>query len=124
MSTGSSAGDFPVVPRNYLRPCLLLLLAEGTSHGYELLDQVAQMGLGKVDPGGVYRCLRSMDEDGLVRSTWQPSTAGPARRTYALTDEGRDWLHAVASSLADVQRALEGYHHRYRLLVEQHAQLR
>ena len=65
------------LPRNYLRPCLLLLLAEGTSHGYELLDQVATLGLDRVDPGGLYRCLRAMDKEGLVRSTWAPSTMAP-----------------------------------------------
>ncbi len=57
------------LPRNYLRPCLLLLLAEGTSHGYELLDRATALGLDAVDPGGLYRCLRAMDEEGLVRST-------------------------------------------------------
>lgn len=69
-----------VLPRNYLRPCLLLLIAEGTSHGYELFDRVGALGLDRVDAGGLYRCLRAMDEEGLVRSTWEPSTSGPARR--------------------------------------------
>jgi PadR family transcriptional regulator PadR len=101
------------LPRNYLRPCLLLLLAEGTSHGYELLDQVAGLGLDRVDPGGLYRCLRAMDEEGLVRSSWEPSASGPARRTYALTDEGRDWLHLVAGSLAELRRSLGAYEERY-----------
>ncbi|MBA2773721.1 MAG: helix-turn-helix transcriptional regulator [Nocardioidaceae bacterium] len=114
-----TAGEFPVgMPRNYLRPCLLLLLAEGTSHGYELLEQVAALGLGRADPGRVYRCLRAMDEDGLVRSEWTPSVSGPARRTYALTDEGSDWLDALAGSLAEVSRALSSYHRRYKKLVE------
>lgn len=101
------------LPRNYLRPCLLLLLAEGTSHGYELLEQVAEFGLDRVDAGGLYRCLRAMDEDGLVRSVWEPSTSGPARRTYTLTAEGRDWLHAVAAPLAEVATALARYQRRY-----------
>ncbi|MBA3523215.1 MAG: helix-turn-helix transcriptional regulator [Geodermatophilaceae bacterium] len=101
------------VPRNYLRPCLLLLLAEGTSHGYELLVQIRVLGLDRVDPGGLYRCLRAMDEEGLVRSVWEPSSSGPARRTYQLTDEGRDWLHVVAASLADMARSLETFHDRY-----------
>lgn len=101
------------LPRNYLRPCLLLLVAEGTSHGYELLDGVRALGLGKVDPGGLYRCLRAMDEDGLVRSAWEPSSRGPARRTYTLTREGRDWLHAMAGSLADVHRVLSLFRRRY-----------
>ena len=112
MSAGPE--EVPIgLPRNYLRPCLLLLLAEGTSHGYELLDQIGSLGLDRVDPGGLYRCLRAMDEEGLVRSSWEPSASGPARRTYELTDEGRDWLHAVAGSLAEVSRSLGAYRRRY-----------
>lgn len=106
------------IPRNYLRPCLLLLLGEGTSHGYELLEQVASLGLDRVDPGGLYRCLRAMDEEGLVRSTWEPSTSGPARRTYELTDEGAEWLHVIAGSLADVERSLATYRGRYQGVVQ------
>lgn len=112
------------LPRNYLRPCLLLLLAEGTSHGYELLDQVAALGLDRVDPGGLYRCLRAMDEEGLVRSSWEPSTSGPARRTYELTEEGQEWLHVVAGSVAEVARSLSTYRRRYGRIAEQHEQIR
>lgn len=101
------------LPRNYLRPCLLLLIAEGTSHGYDLLHGVQALGLGKVDPGGLYRCLRAMDEEGLVRSAWEPSSRGPARRSYILTAEGRDWLHAMAGSLAEVHRVLSVFRRRY-----------
>ncbi|MBA3781331.1 MAG: helix-turn-helix transcriptional regulator [Nocardioides sp.] len=107
------------MPRNYLRPSLLLLLGEGTSHGYELLEQLTALGLDRPDPGRVYRCLRSMDEDGLVRSQWTPSATGPARRTYALTEEGRDWLDALSGSLAEVARSLGAYQRRYRRLVAQ-----
>jgi PadR family transcriptional regulator PadR len=115
--TSGGPVESPVgLPRNYLRPCLLLLLAEGASHGYELLDQVAALGVDRVDPGGLYRCLRAMDEEGLVRSEWEPSTSGPARRTYALTEDGRDWLHAVAGSLVEVSRVLGVYRRRYQKL--------
>ncbi len=114
------AVDFPLgMPRNYLRPCLLLLLAEGTSHGYELLDQMAELGMDRSDPGRVYRCLRAMDEEGLVHSAWEPSAVGPARRTYTLTNEGREWLHVLAGAVADVSRALTTYRGRYRMLLEQ-----
>ncbi len=112
------------LPRNYLRPCLLLLLAEGTSHGYELLDQVGELGLDRVDPGGLYRCLRAMDEEGLVRSSWEPSASGPARRTYELTEQGREWLHVLAGPLAEVARALATYRRRYRRVAEQSSRVR
>ena len=119
MTAASFSADEGALPRAYLRPCLLVLLAEGPSHGYELLEQFSALGMGRVDPGQVYRCLRAMDEEGLVHSVWTPSTTGPARRTYSLTDEGRDWLHVLAGSLAEVTRALTAYRGRYEKLVKQ-----
>ncbi|MEP7021483.1 MAG: helix-turn-helix transcriptional regulator [Pseudonocardiales bacterium] len=115
-----SRADDVGFPKNYLRPCLLLLLADGTSHGYDLMAQVASLGLYNADPGGVYRCLRAMDEDGLVRSAWEPSTAGPARRSYSVTPDGLAWLHAVDESVAEVARGLAAYRRRYNKLAARH----
>lgn len=115
--TGASHG-LGGLPRNYLRPCLLLLLAEAPSHGYDLLEQVGQLGMERTDAGGLYRALRAMEQEGLVRSWWEHSESGPARRTYTLTDEGLDWLHAWAGSLREVTRLLSQYLDRYERLVE------
>jgi PadR family transcriptional regulator, regulatory protein PadR len=101
------------LPRNYLRASLLLLIAEQPAHGYDLLEQLAHLGLRSVDPGGLYRVLRSLEQDNLVSSWWQHSTAGPARRTYKLTDDGMDWLHAWAGALRESHRYLSVYLQRY-----------
>jgi PadR family transcriptional regulator, regulatory protein PadR len=101
------------LPRNYLRPALLLLLAEAPAHGYDLLEQVGELGLERADPGGLYRTLRAMEQDGLVASWWEHSQSGPARRTYTLTDEGTDWLHAWAGSLRVAHRVLGDFLGRY-----------
>ena len=95
------------LPRSYLRPCLLLLLAEDSSHGYELLEQVRELGLRIAEPGGMYRALRSMDEDGLVRSWWEPSQSGPARRLYVITDEGRASLSTWIAGIIETRRRLD-----------------
>ncbi len=112
------------LPRNYLRPCLLLLLAEGTGHGYELLEQVRVLGLVKADAAGVYRCLRAMDEEGLVSSQWEPSTSGPARRNYALTDEGNDRLRVVSGELMEAAGALNYFLNRYARAAYAHGRAR
>ncbi|MDQ3538104.1 MAG: helix-turn-helix transcriptional regulator [Actinomycetota bacterium] len=109
-----AVGDQPEgLPRNYAQPCLLLLLAEGPSHGYDLLEQVGRLGLERTDTGGLYRTLRGMERGGLVRSWWETSASGPPRRTYELTDEGQDWLHVWAGALREVYRHLGGYLARY-----------
>lgn len=107
------------LPRNYLRPCLLLLLAEGPSHGYDLLEQVGRLGMEGADAGGLYRTLRAMEQEQLVCSWWEHSDSGPARRTYTLTDEGLDWLHAWAGSLREVRRLLGQFLTRYEHLLEE-----
>jgi DNA-binding PadR family transcriptional regulator len=54
-----------------------------------------------------------MERDGLVSSSWEHSSAGPARRTYALLPEGTDWLHAWAGALRESHRYLSIYLGRY-----------
>ena len=87
------------LPRAYLRSGLLVLLAGGQAHGYDLLEQARGLGISVHDPGSLYRILRSMERDGEVRSWWEPSDAGPSRRTYVLTGAGQVALVEVASSL-------------------------
>lgn len=106
-------------PRNFLRPCLLLLLLEGPAHGYDLLERLKDFGFGKSDPGGVYRTLRSLEHERLVHSTWETSTTGPARRTYTITPEGEDQLAAWATAVNDSRRTLEEFLDRFALATGQ-----
>lgn len=101
------------LPRSFLRPCLLLLIVEGATHGYELLEQVRALGLASTDAAAVYRCLRTMDEEGLLTSQWEPSSTGPARRTYSLTAKGRVQLRRMTSRLSDTVGALTDFLNRY-----------
>ena len=103
----------PVLPRNFMRPCLLLLLREQPAHGYELLERLRPLGFLREDPGGLYRALRSLERDGLVRSAWEPSSEGPDRRIYELTRAGMEDLHRRAKALAAAREALDVFLSRY-----------
>lgn len=118
MSSNGQDNGIGALPRHYLKPCLLLLLAEGPSHGYELLEQVRRLGIQGAEPGGLYRYLRSMEKEQVVSSWWEPSQAGPARRTYVLTDAGRRALRASVDSLRDVRQLLVDLLDRYDSLPE------
>jgi len=101
------------LPRSYTRPCLLLLLAEAPSHGYELLEQVRRLGVRGADAGGLYRTLRAMEQQELVRSWWEPSQSGPARRTYFLTSPGRGALDTSTGALRDLRQLVHTLLERY-----------
>lgn len=91
---------------------MLLLLAEQSAHGYDLLDRLKVFGFSR-DPGGLYRVLRSLEGQALVVSRWEASDVGPDRCLYALTPLGREWLSAWADTLDDTRRTIETYLHRY-----------
>lgn len=100
-------------PKNFARPCLLLLLAEEPAHGYELMERLRPFGFLTNDPATVYRGLRQMEADGLVHSRWDTSGRGAARRIYALTSDGSDMLAAWARTLEQNRRILGHFQERY-----------
>lgn len=108
------------LPRNYLRPSLLLLIAESASHGYELLDGMRELGMDRVDTGAVYRTLRTMEHEGLLTSSWAQASSGPPRRTYELTEDGAVWLSECIDVVARTQAQLVGLLDRYATL-ERHS---
>ena len=100
-------------PKNFARPCLLLLLAEAPGHGYELVDRLRRFGFDVNDPASVYKSLRQMEQDGLVTSRWEVSNRGPARRVYSLSSDGRDLLEAWAHTLERNREILGRFVERY-----------
>ncbi len=104
-------------PRNFLQPCLLLLLRERADHGYELASRLRPMHDGDGDAGGVYRALRALERLELVRSEWQVSDVGPARRTYHLTAAGVAMLDEQVGDLRRVHQNLHVFLDRYERVV-------
>lgn len=100
----------------FIQPCLLLLLFEKPSYGYELMESLAELGLqeGSPDPGAIYRNLRRLERDGFVTSEWNTESSGPAKRYYKLTSDGEDLLHAWASGINKRKEAFEKFLRRYR----------
>jgi PadR family transcriptional regulator PadR len=101
-----------VLPKNFLRPCLLLLLHESPAHGYELRERLRPLGFGRDDPGRLYRALRSLEGAQLVRSAWQPSSGGPDRRTYELTRAGEERLREAVAELQAMHVVIDTFLHR------------
>jgi poly-beta-hydroxybutyrate-responsive repressor len=103
----------PALPRNFLRPAVLLLLREEAAHGYDLLERLQPLGFRRADPGGLYRALRTLEDEGLVRSSWEPSGTGPDRRMYEITRAGAEELHRLTSALESGREALDTFLSRY-----------
>lgn len=101
-------------PKNFARPCLLLLLSEAPAHGYELIERMRPFGFEVGDPASVYKTLRHMERDGIVSSQWELPGRGPARRVYELTSDGRDLLATWAHTLERNRAVLDSFLTRFR----------
>jgi poly-beta-hydroxybutyrate-responsive repressor len=106
-------GEANAQPRNWLQPFLLLSLQQWQSYGYELIQRLTLFGFEALDPGSVYRALRQLEKDGLVRSDWDTSTQGPARRMYALTESGEQYLQTWAGALDGYRSMLDRFFSMY-----------
>jgi len=88
---------------------VLASLANEPAHGYDLRRATEELTDGFVcaDPGGIYRLLRRLEQEGFVRSKWSEGEHGPQRREYELTADGRELLALWGEHLRQREHALQ-----------------
>ncbi len=100
----------------YIQASILLGLLSESSYGYQLISTIQSHGFieGDVPPGMVYRHLRQMEEDNLVKSEWNTQDSGAAKRTYTITPEGREVLSCWIDFMAAKAEKLDFFVRLYR----------
>lgn len=105
--------------KGFLKPRILLRIARKPMHGYELLESLSEIDHpGPPDTGGMYRVLRTMEQDGLLISQWETDDSGPAKRIYQLTEEGHRHLNHWIRTLIDTREWLNSFLEDYQELVK------
>ena len=92
-----------------VQPAIMGLLAQEPLHGYLLVQRLTEMTMFKChppDPTGVYRVLKSLENDGLVSSSWDLADSGPARRQFVLTKSGHSCLRRWVQTLEEYGQAI------------------
>jgi PadR family transcriptional regulator PadR len=95
-------------------PVVLAILRDGSAHGYDLAESLrAWVPDEQIDLGNLYRMLRSMENEGIVRSEWSDNAPGRAKRTYELTTDGETlldaWVRSLRSTNTTIARFLQEY---------------
>lgn len=104
--------DCPCTGKNLARlvhPAILAVLARESLHGYLILERLAAKPMFRdqpPDPAGVYRILKTMEQEGLVTCAWDLQGSGPARRQYAITERGRACLGKWLETISNYQRSI------------------
>ena len=99
----------------YIQPSILMGLLFKASYGYELIQNIQRYGFveGQAPPGMIYRHLRQLEQEGLVYSMWETEGAGPAKRVYNITDEGKEileiWIDYMRKQKANLDAFIKYY---------------
>ncbi len=78
--------------KGVLDMCLLAIVAEEPSYGYEMAQKLSERGLGLVSEGSIYPLLSRLQKQGLVEGYQVASREGPRRKYYRIAQLGRDRL--------------------------------
>ena len=81
---------------------ILLALAEGERHGYDVMIEIERRTAGRIspNPGTLYRALDRLVQEGLL-TTAVRAAEGESRRIFTLSPLGRDVAGAEAARLSD-----------------------
>src|SRR3954471_18371702 len=80
--------------KGVLEGCVLEIISRGETYGYEITQQLRELGFTDVVEGTVYTITMRLEKNNLVDIEKKPSTMGPPRKFYSLTDAGRAELAA------------------------------
>jgi PadR family transcriptional regulator, regulatory protein PadR len=101
------SGVLSQLRRGVLEYCVLAALRDDECYGFELVKTLAEADELLTSEGTIYPLLARLRRDGSVETNWRESTAGPPRRYYRLTTDGRDALEQFIREWARFRDAVD-----------------
>ena len=104
----AAEGVLPLKPADFH---ILMVLTEGTLHGYGIMQRVAEQSDGRVqlEVGSLYRLIGRMTEEGLIAESKTPPGDSERRRYYRITRFGDEVAKLEAQRLEGVVRAARAH---------------
>ncbi|MFD2046412.1 PadR family transcriptional regulator [Ornithinibacillus salinisoli] len=97
--------------KGILEGCILSIIKQQPTYGYELSVRLQEFGLTDVSEGSIYPILLRLQKEALIQGTMKNSEAGPKRKYYHLTDKGhealQEFIHHWESIKLPVEKIIE-----------------
>lgn len=78
--------------KGVLEGCILAIIKQGPTYGYELSVKLHEFGLTDISEGSIYPILLRLQKECLIEGHMRPSPSGPKRKYYHLTNAGHEAL--------------------------------
>ncbi|MCU9612659.1 PadR family transcriptional regulator [Caldibacillus lycopersici] len=87
--------------------CVLAVIEKEPVYGYVLSKKLQDIGLVDVTEGTIYPVLLRLQKKGFIVGEMQPSEAGPNRKYYYLTSEGKEELELIIEEWDNIASPIE-----------------
>ena len=99
--------------KGVLDMCLLAIIEEEPSYGYEMADKLSSKGLHLTSEGSIYPTLSRMQRSSLIEGFFvEADGSGPPRKYYRISAEGErrlaEWRDEWSSLRDGVDEVLKG----------------
>jgi PadR family transcriptional regulator PadR len=91
--------------KGILEYCVLLIISRGEIYASDIIAELKQAKLLVVE-GTLYPLLTRLKNNGLLAYNWVESTAGPPRKYYVLTDDGKQMLKQLDFTWQELSYAI------------------
>ncbi|WP_182200978.1 PadR family transcriptional regulator [Paraliobacillus salinarum] len=78
--------------KGVLEGCVIEIISRGETYGYEITQQLRELGFTDVVEGTVYTITMRLEKNKLVNIEKKRSNVGPPRKFYTLNAAGREQL--------------------------------
>ncbi|WP_010098142.1 PadR family transcriptional regulator [Ornithinibacillus scapharcae] len=93
--------------KGVLEGCILSIIDQQPTYGYELSIRLQEFGLSDVSEGSIYPLLLRLQKEKLIEGTMQKSELGPKRKYYHLTAHGKESLKEFMIQWENIKRPVE-----------------
>ncbi|MBQ8827966.1 MAG: PadR family transcriptional regulator [Clostridia bacterium] len=80
--------------KGILEGCILAVIANGETYGYEILTEMEKVGFDDLGEGTLYPVLTRLDKNGYIACRKAKSPLGPLRKYYTITPQGQEYLES------------------------------
>jgi PadR family transcriptional regulator PadR len=93
--------------RGILEGCVLAVIAQGETYGYEILAKLEENGFEAIFEGTLYPVITRLEKKELISCRKEKSPYGPIRKYYSITPSGKNTLDAFRESYRRINQAAE-----------------
>ncbi|CEO89123.1 MAG: PadR family transcriptional regulator [Syntrophaceticus schinkii] len=97
----------PQMLKGLLEGCILKIICDGETYGYEIVEKLKKYGFQDVSEGTVYPLLIRLKKNKLLNNITRESPYGPKRKYYSLSEEGKAELETFYQTWLELRDVID-----------------